>query len=152
MDTIEIWKICTVVFYQKQEFCKKGIQPEACNFIEKETLAQVFSCEFCKTSTNHISYKTPPVTASVLSQLALVVRKYLRIQCKVISLENKINYFLLKTWNHLRFVTPFFQEGHWDEQTWRTDKKMPVMKHTITRKAIGFMFLRLNCSDISQRI
>ena len=102
MDTIEIWKICTVVFYQKQEFCKKGIQPEACNFIEKETLAQVFSCEFCKTSTNNISYKTPPVTASVLSQLALVVRKYLRIQCKVISLENKINYFLLTTWNHLK--------------------------------------------------
>ena len=102
MDTIEIWKICIVVFYQKQEFCKKGIQPEACNFIEKETLAQVFSCEFCKTSTNNISYKTPPVTASVLSQLALVVRKYLRIQCKVISLENKINYFLLTTWNHLK--------------------------------------------------
>ena len=102
MDTIEIWKICVVVFYQKQEFCKKGIQPEACNFIEKETLAQVFSCEFCKTSTNNISYKTPPVTASVLSQLALVVRKYLRIQCKVISLENKINYFLLTTWNHLK--------------------------------------------------
>ena len=102
MDTIEICKICIVVFYQKQEFCKKGIQPEACNFIEKETLAQVFSCEFCKTSTNNISYKTPPVTASVLSQLALVVRKYLRIQCKVISLENKINYFLLTTWNHLK--------------------------------------------------
>ena len=102
MDTIEIWKICTVVFYQKQEFCKKDIQPEACNFIEKETQAQVFSCEFCKTSTNNISYKTPPVTASVLSQLALVVRKYLRIQCKVISLENKINYFRLTTWNHLK--------------------------------------------------
>ena len=23
-------------------------QPEACNFIKKETLAQVFSCEFCE--------------------------------------------------------------------------------------------------------
>ena len=44
-------------------FCKKGIlrnfakftgkhlcqsfKPQACNFIEKETLGQVFSCEFC---------------------------------------------------------------------------------------------------------
>ena len=97
MDTIEICKICIVVFYQKQEFCKKGIQPEACNFIEKETLAQVFSCEFCETPTSNISYKTPPVTASILSQLALVVRKYLRIQCKVISLEDQINYFHLTT-------------------------------------------------------
>ena len=26
--------------------------PEACNFIKKETLVQVFSCEFCKISKN----------------------------------------------------------------------------------------------------
>ena len=37
----------------------------ACNFIEKETLAQVFSCEFCKISKNTFFYKTPLVTASV---------------------------------------------------------------------------------------
>ena len=29
---------------------KKGVQ--ACNFIKKETLAQVFSCEFCEISKN----------------------------------------------------------------------------------------------------
>ena len=29
-------------------FCKKGVLHEACNFIKKETLAQVFSYEFCK--------------------------------------------------------------------------------------------------------
>ena len=27
-------------------------QPEACNFIKKETLAQVFSCGFCEISKN----------------------------------------------------------------------------------------------------
>ena len=27
-----------------------GLRPKACNFIKKETLAQVFSCEFCKIS------------------------------------------------------------------------------------------------------
>ena len=27
-------------------------QPEACNFIKKETLAQVFFCEFCEISKN----------------------------------------------------------------------------------------------------
>ena len=26
------------------------IKPQACNFIKKETLAQVFSCEFCEIS------------------------------------------------------------------------------------------------------
>ena len=27
-------------------------KPQACNFIETETVAQVFSCEFCKISKN----------------------------------------------------------------------------------------------------
>ena len=43
-------------------FCKKGalrnftkftgkhLRPKACNFIKKETLAQVLSCEFCEIS------------------------------------------------------------------------------------------------------
>ena len=33
-------------------FSKKSTKPEACNFIKKETLAQVFSCEFCEISKN----------------------------------------------------------------------------------------------------
>ena len=36
----------------------------ACNFIKKETLTQVFSCEFCEISKNIFSYRTPPVAAS----------------------------------------------------------------------------------------
>ena len=35
------------------------------NFIKKETLAQVFSCEFCEISKNTFSYRAPPVAASV---------------------------------------------------------------------------------------
>ena len=38
-------------------------RPEACNFIEKETLAQMFSCEFRKISKNTFSYGTTPVPA-----------------------------------------------------------------------------------------
>ena len=34
------------------------------NFIKKETLAQVFSCEFCEISKNAFSYRTTPVAAS----------------------------------------------------------------------------------------
>ena len=44
----------------------------ACNFIKKETLARVFSCEFYEISKNKFSYRTPPVTASVLSGLRMV--------------------------------------------------------------------------------
>ena len=39
-------------------------RPEACNFIEKETLAQVFSCEFCEFFQNTFSWGTPLVAAS----------------------------------------------------------------------------------------
>ena len=42
------------------------LQAEACNFIKKEALAQVFSCEFCEISKNTFSYRTPPVAASEL--------------------------------------------------------------------------------------
>ena len=41
--------------------CKKGL---ACNFLKKESLAQVFSCEFCEISKNTFFYKTPPLAAS----------------------------------------------------------------------------------------
>ena len=38
---------------------------KASNFIKKETLTQVFSCDFCKISKNAFSYRTPPMTASI---------------------------------------------------------------------------------------
>ena len=31
---------------------KKRLWPQACNFLKKETLVQVFSCEFCEMSKN----------------------------------------------------------------------------------------------------
>ena len=34
------------------------------NFIKKETLEQVLSCEFCEISKNTFSYRTPPMAAS----------------------------------------------------------------------------------------
>ena len=42
------------------------LEAEACNFIKKETLAQVFSCEFCEIAKNTFSFRTPPVAASVI--------------------------------------------------------------------------------------
>ena len=51
-------------------------RPEACNFIKKETLAEVFSCEFCNNS-NTFSYRTPLVTASSLL-LSLDIFSYMQ--------------------------------------------------------------------------
>ena len=42
-------------------------------FIKKETLTQVFSCEFCEISKNTFSYRTPPMTASVCFCLLCVL-------------------------------------------------------------------------------
>ena len=42
----------------------KIITGGACNFIKKETLAQLFSCDFCEISKNTFPYRTPLVTAS----------------------------------------------------------------------------------------
>ena len=41
-------------------------QAEACNFIKKETLAQVFSSEFCEISKKNFSYRTPTAAAFVV--------------------------------------------------------------------------------------
>ena len=41
------------------------LKTSACNFIKKETVAQVFTCEFCKISKNTFSYRTPPVAPSL---------------------------------------------------------------------------------------
>ena len=38
---------------------------KAFNFIKKETLAQVFSCECCEICKNTFFYTAPPVAASV---------------------------------------------------------------------------------------
>ena len=45
-------------------FLMKLQTEEVCNFVKKETLAQVFSCEFFKISKNTFSYRTPSVATS----------------------------------------------------------------------------------------
>ena len=43
--------------------------PEACNFIKKESLAQVFSCEFCEISKNTFFTEHLRTTASPFPEL-----------------------------------------------------------------------------------
>ena len=49
--------LCQSLFFNK-------VAGLACNSIKKETLAQVFSCEFCEISKNTFSHRTPLVAAS----------------------------------------------------------------------------------------
>ena len=49
------------------------LQAKACNFIKKETLAQVFSCEFCEISKNTFNYRTPLVAASERTNQSTIV-------------------------------------------------------------------------------
>ena len=51
------------------ETATRGVLKEkvACNFIKKEILAQVFSCEFCEISTNTFLQRTPLVATSEMT-------------------------------------------------------------------------------------
>ena len=60
--------LCQSLFFNKVA----GLRPQVCNFIKRETLAQMFSCEFRKISKNTFCYRTPPVAASVLWNLTYI--------------------------------------------------------------------------------
>ena len=53
-----------------QKCCKihRKTQAQACNFIKKESLAQVFSCEFCEISKNTFFTEHVRTTASLLGK------------------------------------------------------------------------------------
>ena len=53
----------------KTEAATRGFQPEDCNFIKKETLAQVFPCEFCEIFKNTFFTEHLWTTASVKTKL-----------------------------------------------------------------------------------
>ena len=70
---IPIWEVSSGgVLYKKgvlKDFTKltvKHLRPEACNFIKKETLAKVFSCEFCEIFKNSIFTEHFQATASAI--------------------------------------------------------------------------------------
>ena len=52
------------LFFNKVTGLGQQLWLEARNFIEKETLVQMFFCEFCEISQNTFLYRTPLVAAS----------------------------------------------------------------------------------------
>ena len=79
----------------------KKLQVQVCNFIKKETLALVFSCEFFEISKNTFSYRTPPVAASSLPYLSFIMFIYFAI---VASLERCL---CSKQLNEIRMIKLF---------------------------------------------
>ena len=59
--------LCQRLFFNKVV----GLRPQACNFIKKETLAQVFSCEFCEISKDTFFTEHFQATASMFCSLEL---------------------------------------------------------------------------------
>ena len=58
---------CSVkeVFFKNSQNLQGNTCAEACNFIKKETMAQLFSCEFCEIFENKVFYRTPLLASSV---------------------------------------------------------------------------------------
>ena len=50
----------------RRYFTNNSKKPQACNFILKKTLAQMFSCDFCEIFKNTYFFRTPLVAASEL--------------------------------------------------------------------------------------
>ena len=71
------------------------VLPEACNFIKKEALAEVFSCEFCEISKNTFSTERLRVTAS---KTYYQFGKFIVLYSRIVSLSfsfNNCSYFVL---------------------------------------------------------
>ena len=83
------------------------LQAKACNFIKKETVAHVFSCEFCKISSKHLFCRTHLVaaSASTIFQILVLVNDVILWILGVVGLrfynvfndESKLTEFIQKT-------------------------------------------------------
>ena len=60
---VQRYSVRKVFLEISQNSTGKHLCQRACNFIKKETLAQVFSYEFCDVSKNSFFYRTPLVAA-----------------------------------------------------------------------------------------
>ena len=61
--------MCSVkkMLLKNSKYPQKNTCAKTCNFIKKETMAQVFSCECCEIFKNTFLYRTPPVATSILN-------------------------------------------------------------------------------------
>ena len=55
---------------------QKSCRPQACNFIKKETLAQLFFCEFCEISKNNLFTKYFWTTALYINDAVVMAHSH----------------------------------------------------------------------------
>ena len=76
--------MCQDLFFSKKE--SLGLRPQACSFIKKESLAEVFFCEFCENSKN--TFFTEHLKSLLLSlQLCLLLFHKIMEFCKAFVLH-----------------------------------------------------------------
>ena len=92
MDSISKKKSC-VLGRSKWNRPQYHEVPQACNFIKKETLAQVFSGEFCEISKNTFFYKAPLDDCFWTNTVKRIPKRYLVQNVPIQS--NFINLYLL---------------------------------------------------------
>ena len=96
--------LCQGLFFNK-------VAGAACNFIKKEALAQVFSCEFWENSKNTFFYRTPLVAAFYL----WIFKKFCTVYFRKLSEDQRIptnidinetttNWKIWSKWISLRFI------------------------------------------------
>ena len=77
------------------KFTGKHCRPEACNFIKKDTLAQVFSSEFCEISKNTFFIKHLWTTAYIYFD---ITKSLFRIQ----------QYYITLFYQEVKYISKFF--------------------------------------------
>ena len=93
----------------QENTCARKTPGQVCNFIKIETLAQAFSCEFCKISKSTFSYRLPTVAPSAACSFIKI-----EIPTKMFFYEfGKIskNIFWQSTsrWLLLKFICEFWE-------------------------------------------
>ena len=126
-------------------FCEKGVlrnftkftgkhlcqSPEACNFIKKKILPQVFSCEFCESSKNTFYYRTPLVAAFAQVIIYSVLCKF---SVDLADIKNFIGYS-----DSYRMVSYFiFHHFHVDGFKFRPTCSISIIKKRLLLQYIQF--------------
>ena len=95
-------------------FCKKGVLENFIkNFIKKENLAHVFSCEFWEIFKNKFFHRTPPVAASVIT--VIITDEVVLTKLKRPTLTRILQFYILTT---LLDLGPFVQLKKREKYPW----------------------------------
>ena len=93
-----------------------GLRPEACNFIKKETLANVFSCEFCEITKNTFFTEHLWTAASLITDIRKSWQNleelspnccYSRYQTKIAQLRKWKKFYLIMFYMFIYFPQMF---------------------------------------------